>query len=92
MARSAEADAVVAQLRAELSGTKAALAAAEERARRAEELHAQAHGELRTQRDRHDASLSELRDQLAQLLARRPAPRAAKRAPVRKASQLEPAP
>jgi predicted metal-dependent hydrolase len=86
VARAAETDALLSQLRAEVADARAVAAGAEERARRAEALLDRAQAELRSERDRHDTSLSELRDQLAQLLARRPVVRAAKRPPAGKGS------
>ncbi len=86
VAHAAETDALLSHLRAEVGGARAVAAGAEERARRAEVLLDRAQVELGSERDRHDASLSELRDQLAQLLARRPVVRAAKRRPAGKGS------
>jgi hypothetical protein len=68
------------------------LDSATQRAEQAEGLVEQARGELAAERDRHDVSLADLHDQLAQLLARRPVdtggmrPGAPKRASPRKGS------
>jgi len=68
----AEADAVMNRLRIELTSAQAAMDSAAQRAERAERLVDQMRGELAAERDRHDVSLAELHDQLAQLLARQP--------------------
>jgi hypothetical protein len=67
------------RLRIEVATAKAGLDSATQRAEQAEGLVEQARGELAAERDRHDVSLADLHDQLAQLLARRPVATGGKR-------------
>ncbi|MDQ6947494.1 MAG: hypothetical protein M3256_14785 [Actinomycetota bacterium] len=55
-----------------MATAQAAIDSAAQRAERAEGLVDQTRSELAAERDRHDVSLAELHDQLAQLLARQP--------------------
>ncbi len=68
----AETDAAMGQLRIELTSAQVAMDSATQRAEQAEGLVDLTRAELAAERDRHDVSLAELHDQLAQLLARQP--------------------
>jgi chromosome segregation ATPase len=68
----ADTDAAMGRLRIELATAQAARDSEAQRAERAEGLVDQVRAELAAERDRHDVSLAELHDQLAQLLARQP--------------------
>ncbi len=81
----AEADAAIGRIRIELATAQAAMDSALHRAERAEGMVEQVRAELAAERDRHDVSLAELHDQLAQLLARQSTGRpGTKAAPVKK--------
>ncbi|MDQ6838901.1 MAG: hypothetical protein M3137_11375, partial [Actinomycetota bacterium] len=80
-----EADAAIGRLKIELATAQAARDSAAQRAELAAGLVEQTRAELAAARDRHDVSLAELHDQLAQLLARKPTGRLeTKSAPVKK--------
>ena len=64
-------------LQVEVAKAEAAVDSANQRAASADRLLEQARVDLQSERDRHDTSLSELHDQLAQLIARKPTRRPA---------------
>ncbi|MDQ1391868.1 MAG: hypothetical protein QOF30_845 [Acidimicrobiaceae bacterium] len=72
----AETEASMNRLRVDMANAHAAEEAATVRADTAERLLDQARTELQTERNRYDVSLSQLHDQLAQLIARNPPRRA----------------
>lgn len=75
------------RLQVEVAKAEAAVDSANQRAASAERLRDQARADLQSERDRHDTSLSELHDQLAQLIARKPTRRpATKNASAKKRS------
>lgn len=74
--RAAETEASMNRLRVDMANAHAAKEAATVRADAAERLLDQARTELQTERNRYDVSLSQLHDQLAQLIARNPPRRA----------------
>ncbi len=82
--RASEMEASMNRLRVDAAKAQAAIEAATLRAETAERLLDQAREELQTERSRHDLSLSQLHEQLAQLVARTPARRSAATAPTRK--------
>ena len=82
--RAAEMEASMNRLRVDAAKAQAAIEAAMLRTEAAERLLDQAREELQAERSRHDLSLSQLHEQLAQLVARTPARRSAAKAPARK--------
>ena len=75
------------RLQVEVAKAEAAVGSANQRAASAERLLEQARADLQSERDRHDTSLSQLHEQLAQLIARKPTRRpATKRATSKKRS------
>ena len=80
-------EAEIISLRAHTAQTQSAMETASVRAEAAERLLEDSRAELQASRERHDGSLSQLHEQVAQLIARTPAPRpagkiGAKKAPV----------
>lgn len=75
--RGAGTEASMNRLQVEVAKAEAAVDSANQRAASAERLLEQARADLQSERDRHDTSLSELHDQLAQLIARKPTRRPA---------------
>lgn len=70
--RAAEAEASLSRLQVEMARERSAIESANQRTAAAERLLEQARADLNAERDRHDSSLSQLHDQLAQLIARKP--------------------
>lgn len=84
--RAAGTEASMNRLQVEIAKAEAAVDSANQRAASAERLLEQARADLQSERDRHDTSLSELHEQLAQLIARKPTRRPAKSASAKKRS------
>ena len=83
----ANTEASLRRLQVDLAKAQAAVASVTTRAETAERLLEDARAELRAERDRNDVRLSQLHEQLAQLIARNPARRPpTKRAPSKKKS------
>ena len=80
----ARSEAVASELRVAIATAQASAESATQLGDRAERLLEQAHGELQTERHRHDVSLAQLHDQLGELIARRPARQPAKKTSPRK--------
>lgn len=77
VAHASETEASLIRLQVDLARAQAAAESADHRAVIAEGLLEQARAELQSERDRHDTSLSQLHEQLAQLIARQPTRRPA---------------
>ncbi|HVE45160.1 MAG TPA: hypothetical protein VNA57_00235 [Acidimicrobiales bacterium] len=73
----AETEAAMSRLQVEVATAQTAVDSANQRAGTAERQLDQARADLQSERDRHDTSLSQLHEQLAQLIARQPARRPA---------------
>ncbi len=75
------------RVKVEIATARAGMDAASEQAAGAERLLEQVRAELQAERERHDVSVSQLHEQLAQLIARAPTRRpATKTAPAVKRS------
>ena len=72
-----EKEASMSRLQVDLAKAQAAAESARQRAGSAERLLEQARADLQAERDRHDTGLSQLHEQLAELIARKPARRPA---------------
>lgn len=70
--RAAEAEASLSRIQVEMAREQSAIESANQRTAAAERLLEQARADLNAERDRHDSSLSQLHEQLAQLIARTP--------------------
>ncbi len=75
--RAAEAEASLSRLQVEVAKAQSAMESANQRASAAERLLEQARADLQAERDRHDSSLSQVHEQLAELIARKPTRRPA---------------
>jgi chromosome segregation ATPase len=75
--RAAAAEASLTRLQVEMAKGQSAMESANQRASAAERLVEHARAELQAERDRHDSSLSQLHEQLAELIARKPTRRPA---------------
>lgn len=73
----AETEASMSRLQVEVATAQAAVESASQRAEIAERQLEQARADLQSERDRHDTSLSQVHEQLAQLIARKPTRRPA---------------
>ncbi|HEV2069631.1 MAG TPA: hypothetical protein VGR26_07555 [Acidimicrobiales bacterium] len=83
----ANTEASLRRLRVDLAKAQAAVASVTTRAETAERLLEDTRAELQAERDRNDVRLTQLHEQLAQLIARKPARRPpTKRAPSKKKS------
>ncbi len=60
------------RLQVEVAKAQAAVDSANQRTASAERMLERVRADLQTERDRHDTSLSQLHEQLAQLIARKP--------------------
>lgn len=87
VAHAAATEAAMSRVKVEIATAQAGMESAAERAAGAERLLEQVRAELHAERERHDVSLSQLHEQLAQLIARTPTRRpATKTAPAAKRS------
>ena len=73
----AETEVSMSRLQVEVATAQAAVESANQRAKVAERQLEQALADLQSERDRHDTSLAQVHEQLAQLIARKPTPRPA---------------
>lgn len=82
VAHAAETEATMNRVKVEIATAQAGMESADQRAVGAERLLEQVRADLQAERERHDVSLSQLHEQLAQLIARTPTRRPATKSPA----------